>query len=44
MISDFAFGTPTMKFHETEHGFQNAFKMAEALGTVHTRGKGLLGG
>jgi hypothetical protein len=26
----------------TEHHFQDAFKMAEALGTVHTRGRGLL--
>jgi hypothetical protein len=26
----------------TEHDFQDAFKMAEALGTVHTRGRGLL--
>jgi predicted helicase len=29
----------------TEHGFQAAFKeMAEALGTVHTRGRGLIRG
>jgi hypothetical protein len=26
----------------TEHDFQDAFKMAESLGKVHTRGKGLL--
>jgi hypothetical protein len=28
----------------TEHDFQDAFKMAEALGTVYKRGKGLLRG
>jgi hypothetical protein len=28
----------------TGHDFQDAFKMAEALVTVHTRGRGLLGG
>jgi hypothetical protein len=28
----------------TEHEFQGAFKMAEALGIVHTRGKGYLEG
>jgi hypothetical protein len=29
----------------TEHDFHDAFKkMAEMLGTVHTRGRGLLGG
>jgi hypothetical protein len=28
----------------TEHDYQDPFKMAEALGTVHTRGRGLLGG
>jgi predicted helicase len=29
----------------TDHDFQEAFKkMAEALGTVHTRGRGLLRG
>jgi hypothetical protein len=26
----------------TEYDFQGAFKMAEALGTVHTRRRGLL--
>jgi hypothetical protein len=26
----------------TEHDFQDAFKLVEAPGTVHTRGKGLL--
>jgi hypothetical protein len=26
----------------TEHSIQDAYKMAEALGTVHTRGRGLL--
>jgi hypothetical protein len=28
----------------TEQDFQDALKMAEALETVHTRGRGLLGG
>jgi hypothetical protein len=28
----------------TEHDFQDAFKMAESLETVHTRGRGLLQG
>jgi hypothetical protein len=28
----------------TEHGFQDALKMAETLGTVQTRGWGLLRG
>jgi hypothetical protein len=28
----------------TEHAFQCIYKMAEVLGTVHTRGRGLLPG
>jgi hypothetical protein len=27
----------------TEHDFQDAFKMAEMAGTVHMRGRGVLG-